>query len=96
MGMKNPVKPEPADDPEIDPNEMIEASDERVTADSAPEVPAGLEGATEWDTPVSATGTPVRKPDGDDEEAVGTQLVLEGIDEAEREQRIAAAEGDET
>lgn len=92
MGMKNPAKPQPADDPDVDPNEVIEASDERNTVERAPEVPAGLEGATEWDTPVGATGTPAAKSGLDDEETVGTQLILEGLDEAERERRIAAAE----
>jgi hypothetical protein len=90
--MKNPVKPQPSDDPDVDPQEVIEASDERNTVDTAPEVPAGLEGAVEWDTPVAAKGTPAPKVNMDDEESVGTQLVLDGVDEAEREQRIAAAD----
>jgi hypothetical protein len=93
--MKNPVKPEPANDPAIDPNELIEASDERETVETAPEVPAGLEGAMEWDTPVGSEGLAAPKAGPDDEESVGTQLVMEGLDEAEREQRIAAAEGEE-
>lgn len=93
--MNEAKAPEPAEDPEIDPQEMIEASDERTSPDVPPEVPAGLEAMVEWDTPTTSSGSAAPKVGVDDEATVGEQLVMEGIDEAEREQRVAAAEGPE-
>lgn len=94
MGMKNPTKPQQMEDPEIDPQEMLEASSDVTSPKTPADVPAGLEAATEWDTPVGSSGEVAPKVGLDDEESVGTQLVLDGVEEAEREQRIAAAEGE--
>ena len=54
-----------------------------------PEVPPGMEEAVTWDAPPAASGRRVRAhlPEGDDSPA--TALVAEGIEEADRECRIA-------
>jgi len=92
--MKNPAKQPAVDHPDVDPEEMIEASDERNSGTTPAEVPAGLESAVEWDTPVTASGSAAPKVPMEDEDNIAEQLILEGVDEAEREQRMAAADPD--
>jgi hypothetical protein len=92
--MKNAPKHPTVDHPDVDPEEMIEASDERNSALTPPEVPAGLESAVEWDTPATSSGSAAPKVGMEDEGSIAEQLILEGVDEAEREQRMAAADPD--
>jgi hypothetical protein len=55
----------------------------------APEVPDGMEELSAWDEPPTATGTRVHSvPPEDENQAIG--LVSEGIEEADRELRLAA------
>lgn len=65
--MKNAAKQPAADQPDVDPEELIEASDERNSPLTPPEVPAGLESAVEWDTPVTSSGSAAPKVPMEDE-----------------------------
>jgi hypothetical protein len=85
---------EPDNDAEFDPEEIEAATEERVTPESAPEVNAKTEKLTEWDQPVSEAGGNVPKTPFEDETTIANELIEEGIDEADREQRIAAADPD--
>ena len=96
------LKPKPAqpnDDPDFDPHELEEAVDEETSLESqdqekAPEVDDDTEDLTEWDQPPGAAGMTVPKLLPEDEAPVGETLTQEGLDEAERERRIAAADPD--
>jgi hypothetical protein len=80
-------------DPDRDPSEMVDASEDVSSGDTPPEVVPGVEELTEWYTPLGAAG--VSAPVGvgtDDFQAEA--LVQDGIEEADREQRIAAADPD--
>jgi hypothetical protein len=80
-------------DPDRDPSEMVDASEDVSSGDTAPEVVPGVEELTEWDTPMGATGVSApRVLPTDDFQAEA--LVQDGIEEADREQRIAAADPD--
>ena len=90
----NPNAPQPNDDEEIDPEEIQAASDETPTKAMPPEVDPLTEELTKWDEPPNATGTEAPKVLPEDEASIAEQLVLEGSDEADREQRMAAADPD--
>jgi hypothetical protein len=81
-------------DPERDPAEMIEASEHVSSGDMPPEIVPGVEELTEWDTPVGAAGESAPRVLPEDDVPPGELLVQEGIEEADREQRIAAADPD--
>jgi hypothetical protein len=55
----------------------------------APEVPAGMEEVATWDEPPAAAGIRVPRLRPDDEELT-SELVSEGIEEADRELRLEA------
>ena len=80
-----------SENPDVDPEEIIEASEERNSPLTPPEVPAGVENVVEWDTPVTSAS----KAELEDEGNIAEQLIFEGVDEADREQRMAAADPDE-
>jgi hypothetical protein len=82
-----PNKPRPADDPDFDPREIEED-------ELAPEVDQRTIELTAWDEPPGSTGTSAPKTQMEDEVPPGEQLVEEGIDEADREQRLAASDPD--
>jgi hypothetical protein len=90
----NPRTQTPREDDEVDPEELQAASDETPTETRPPEVDAQTEDLTTWDEPPSAKGIEVQKSARDDEPTVAEQLVTEGADEADREQRMAAADPD--
>lgn len=95
-GMKR--KPQsPDEDLEQNAEEIADASDETPTEVTAPEVDARTEEITEWDDAPAAHGTAAPKvmpEDDQDEDTIASKLVYEGTDEADREQRIAAADPD--
>jgi hypothetical protein len=73
---------------------MIEASEHVSSGDTPPEIVPGVEELTEWDTPVGAAGESAPRVLPEDDVPPGELLVQEGIEEADREQRIAAADPD--
>jgi hypothetical protein len=87
-------KPLPNDDQDFDPQEIDAAADENPTSATPPEVDAETENLTKWDEPPGASGGPVKTVLPDDEATVAEQLVDEGVDEAERDRRLAAADPD--
>jgi len=82
------------DDPDFDAEEIEDASSERITPHIAPEVDRKTENITEWDEPPAAAGVSAPKVPLEDEAEVPEELTEEGIDEADREQRIASADPD--
>ncbi|MEI9892740.1 MAG: hypothetical protein WDN28_02190 [Chthoniobacter sp.] len=90
-------KPSPDDEEEEQTAEEIaDATDETPTDVTAPELSAKTENLTEWDDVPSSHGTaaPTVTNDDDDEDTIASKLVYEGTDEADREQRLAAADPD--
>jgi hypothetical protein len=91
---KKPEKPQLRDDPEFDAREIEDAEFASQDDERAPELdPRNVE-LTTWDEPPSSSGTAAPKVGMEDEIPPGEQLVEEGIDEADREQRLAAADPD--
>lgn len=88
----------PDEDLEQNAEEIADAAaDESPTDVTPPEVDARTEEITEWDDAPAAHGKAAPKVlpgNDDDEDTVAAKLVYEGTDEAEREQRIAAADPD--
>jgi hypothetical protein len=89
-----PGPPDPAEDPEFDPEEIAEATAEMHTDVTAPEVDEKTEELTVWDEPLAESGRVVPKVPLEDEVPLGETLTYEGVDEADRERRIAAADPD--
>jgi hypothetical protein len=91
----NPKQVEHNDDGDFDPEEIEAAADERITPSNPPEVDSNTESLTEWDqTPARSAGGAPRTPPLEDETAIPEEWIEEGIEEADREQRIAAADPD--
>lgn len=88
--------PEDAADPEIDNAEIVEAAQETEAVNVEPEVAPGTENMVAWDESPESSGHAAPKVPMEDEVAPGEQLVYEGLEEADREQRIAAADPDFT
>ena len=86
--------PQASDGDDIDPEEIEAASDETPTDFTAPEADAETKDLTVWDEPIGSSGTAAPKVRPDDDVPVGERLVYEGTDEADREQRMAAADPD--
>jgi hypothetical protein len=82
------------DDADVDPEEIESAASERITPDTAPEVDRKTEDLKEWDEPPTATGVSAPKVPMEDETSVSEELIEEGMEEADREQRIASADPD--
>ena len=82
------------DDPELDPREIEEAEYAAPGEDHPPEVDGQTIALTQWDEAPSSSGTTAPKVHLDDEIPPGEQLVEEGVNEADREQRLAAADPD--
>jgi hypothetical protein len=89
----NPNPVEPNDDDEVDPEEIESAAEERITPANPPEVDSQTENLTEWDQPATASASEPKVP-LEDETALAEELTEEGIDEADREQRLASADPD--
>lgn len=81
-------------DPDHDPSEMVEASEDVASGDTPPEIVPGVEELTEWDTPMGSSGAPAPRVMPEDDVPPAEILVQDGIEEADREQRIAAADPD--
>ena len=64
------------------------------TEDSAPEVPPGDESLTSWSESADTTGHRVDTSPPDQDVDVGLELVEEGVDEADEDQRRAAKDDD--
>lgn len=71
-------------DPDDSPEEPTPAEPQ------APEVPQGMETVAAWDEPPAASGVRIAPVPPEDEEVSPSSLVTEGIEEAERELRLAA------
>ena len=82
------------EEPDRDPTEMVEASEDMSSGDTPPEIVPGIENLTEWDTPVGSAGESAPRVMPEDDVPPGEILVQDGIEEADREQRIAAADPD--
>jgi hypothetical protein len=67
----------------------------RFTEDSAPEVPPGDENLTSWNESADTTGQRVDTSPPDQDVDVGLELVEEGVDEADQDQRRAAKDDDQ-
>ena len=65
-----------------------------VTEDSAPEVPAGDESLSSWSETADTTGHMVDTSPPDQDVDIGLELVEEGLDEADEDQRRAAKDDD--
>lgn len=79
---------------DIDPEE-IESASERLPANALPaEVPPKMENLVEWDTPPESSGGAVPKVLPEDENSEAGELVEEGVEEADRDQRLAASDPD--
>ena len=64
------------------------------TEDSAPEVPPGDESLTSWSDSADTTGHRVDTSPSDEDVDIGLELVEEGVDEADQDQRRAAKDDD--
>jgi hypothetical protein len=84
----------PSEDEEFDPEELEAAADETPTDAIPPELDERTKDLTTWDEAPASAGTAAPKVVPEDEAAVEEQLVDEGVDEAERERRMAAADPD--
>lgn len=85
---------DPSLDDTFDPDELDAAVNDHAPANPAPEIDARTKFVTTWDEPPSSTGKSAPKIPPDDEATIGSELVDEGIDVADSEQRIASADPD--
>lgn len=81
-----------ADPDETDPQTIQDAVDETAASDIPPEADAQTAELTAWDEVPSHPGAP--KVELEDEVPAAEVLVEEGLEEAERDRRIAAADPD--
>jgi hypothetical protein len=91
---KKPHEHRPMDDPDFDPREIENAEFSEPTNGIAPELDERTVELTEWDEPPGSTGTAAPKSQLEDEVSAGEQLIEEGLDEADRDQRLAASDPD--
>lgn len=82
------------EEPELDLSSIETASERAVVPAEAPEVSASTQELTEWDTPPQAAGSPAPVVPAEDEATIGEQLTEAGVEEADRDQRMAAADPD--
>ncbi len=95
MKIKSPEHVDPAEiEPGADPEELEAATDESTMEEGPAELLHTTEKLTEWDAPATERGIAVPTEPPDDESTVSQQLVKEGLEEADRDQRIAAADPD--
>jgi len=90
MKKENRIPADFGDEP--NPEEIISAPE--VTPPLPPELDNRTKDVTEWDDPPASHGEAAPKVGFDDENSVASELVEEGIDEADREQRLAAEDPD--
>jgi hypothetical protein len=92
--MKTKQPREPNEDPDFDPREIENAEYASPDDALAPEVDSRTIELTQWDEAPGSSGAAAPKTGMEDEIPPGEQLVEEGIDEADREQRLAASDPD--
>jgi hypothetical protein len=92
MGMTS-AKATPNDD-DSDPHALENAADETPTEITAPELTEQTKRLVVWDEPPDAAGHGVPAVKPEDEISAVERLVQEGMDEADRDRRIAAADPD--
>lgn len=85
---------DPSLDETFDPDELDQAVNDRAPGISSPELDERTEFVTTWDEPPASHGSQAPRNRLDDEQDVGGQLVDEGLDTADTEQRVAAADRD--
>ena len=81
-----------ADADEVDPQTIEDAVNEAPASDIPPEVDEKTAELTSWDETPAVPGAPTIEPE--DEVTVAELLVEEGMEEADRDRRIAAADPD--
>ncbi len=81
-------------DPERDKTELLDAAQEIRTSELPPEVDPKTASLEAWNDVPDESGREVPKVAMEDEIPAVEQLVEEGMEEADREQRIAAADPD--
>ncbi|CAN5519032.1 hypothetical protein BH09VER1_BH09VER1_51400 [soil metagenome] len=81
-------------DETFDPDELDAAVNDRAPSSAAPEVDERTGNLTAWDEPPGAMGGSAPKVPPDDEATIGAELVDEGLDVADSEQRVASADPD--
>ncbi len=88
------IEPKPTPNEESALDELETAADETPAPKLAPELSEETEKLVAWDEPPESAGhqAPTTKPE--DETSVAADLVEKGLDAAERERRIAAADPD--
>ena len=81
---------------DFDPEEIEDAAQEITDpgVEPPPEVSPETENLTKWDEAPGSTGGVVPKVMPEDENAVGEELVDDGVESADRDQRLAAADPD--
>jgi len=82
------------EDPDFDPREIEDAEPAELRDEFAPEVDERTLELTAWDEPPESTGTSAPKTPMEDEISPAEQLIEEGLEEADREKRIAASDPD--
>jgi hypothetical protein len=81
---------------DYDPEE-IQAAAQEITdpgVEPPPEVVPGTENLTKWDEAPGSKGGAAPRVVPEDENSVGEELVEDGVESADRDQRLAAADPD--
>lgn len=89
-----PQAPSPNDDSDIAPEDIEAAAESDPIGAAAPELNPQTEELTEWDDAPASHGTAAPKVPAFDEATIASELVAEGTEEADRDQRIAATDPD--
>lgn len=88
------IDPEPTSNESEDPAELEVAADETPAPKLAPELSEETEKLVAWDEPPESAGHRASTTKPEDETSIAADLVEKGIDAADRERRIAAADPD--
>jgi len=94
MKKEKPQKHRPMEDPDFDPREIENAEPAEPGDEFTPEVDERTLELTAWDEPPDSTGTSAHRTPMEDEVPAAEQLIEEGLEEADREQRLAASDPD--
>ena len=90
----NPKQSHPNEDEDFDPKELEDAADETLTNAPPPELDEQTKHLTQWDETPASTGVKAPKVAPEDEIPLAEKLVHRGIEEADRDRRLAAADPD--
>lgn len=91
--MSRKTKSAPVAD-DISTDEIDLAADETPTEAVAPELSEGTRDLEEWDTPPDSLGHEAPRSEMEDEVSAVEELVEEGLDQADRDQRLASSDPD--